>query len=52
MGQETANVHAGDAAMKAAILRDLQQRHGHWLRKAADAMADRTEDEWKQWKKG
>lgn len=52
MGQETANVHAGDVAMKAGILYDLQQRRGHWLRKAAEAMADSVEDDWKQWKKG
>ena len=52
MGQETANVHVGDGRAKAAILADLQQRHSHWLRKAAEAMADDTENDWKQWKKG
>ena len=51
MGQETANVHLGDRTAKAAIQRDLQQRHGHWLRMAAEAMADATEADWKQWRK-
>jgi hypothetical protein len=52
MGQETANVHMGDDRAKTAIATDLQQRHGPWLRKAAEAMADATEDDWKQWSKG
>jgi hypothetical protein len=51
MGQETANVHAGDARARAAILDDTQQRHGQWLRKAAEAMADDTHQDWKQWHK-
>ncbi len=51
MGQETANVHAGSASMRTAILQDLQQRHGHWLRKAAEAMAENIVDDWKEWKK-
>ncbi len=51
MGQETANVHAGDGAIKAAILQDLKHQHSHWLHKAAEAMADCTEDDWKKWKK-
>jgi len=51
MGQETANVHAGNASMRTAILQDLQQRHSHWLRKAAEAMAESTVDDWKEWKK-
>lgn len=51
MGQETANVHAGDSQAKAAIQKDLQERHGKWLRKAADAMAEATEEDWKQWRK-
>ncbi|MGA2032326.1 MAG: DUF2252 family protein [Thermoguttaceae bacterium] len=51
MGQETANVQAGEARAKAAIRADFQARHSHWLRKAAEAMADATEEDWKQWRK-
>ena len=52
MGQETADVHLGNGSAKAAIQKDFQQRHGHWLRKAAEAMTDATEEDWKQWRKG
>ena len=51
MGQETANVHTGDGSAKAAIQTDLQQRHSHWLRKAAEAMAEATQEDWKEWRK-
>ena len=51
MGQETANVHLGGGSATAAIRKDLQQRHGHWLRKAAEAMAVDTAEDWKQWRK-
>jgi hypothetical protein len=51
MGQETANVHVGDRAASAVIQKDLPERHSHWLRKAAQAMADATEEDWKQWRK-
>jgi hypothetical protein len=51
MGQETANVHAGDGQAKAAIQKDLQERHGKWLCKAAEAMAEATQDDWKDWRK-
>jgi hypothetical protein len=51
MGQETANVHAGDAAAKATIRADLEQRHCHWLMKAAEAMAEAIEEDWKEWRK-
>ena len=50
MGQETANVHFGDNAAKPAIQNDLRQRHGHWLGKAAEAMAEATRQDWKQWR--
>jgi hypothetical protein len=50
MGQETANVHAGDRPSKAAIQADQQQRHSHWLAKAAEAMAAATEEDWRQWR--
>jgi hypothetical protein len=52
MGQETANVQVGDGRAKAAIQSDFPQRRSHWLRKAAQAMADDTENDWNQWKKG
>ena len=51
MGQETGNVHVGDSAARAVIQKDLAQRHGHWLRKAAQDMADATEEDWKEWRK-
>jgi hypothetical protein len=52
MGAETANVHLGDDSTKTAIQKDLPQRHGHWLRKAAEAMTDAIAEEWKQGRKG
>ena len=51
MGQETANVHAGDGQAKAAIRADLPKRNTHWLGKAAAAMAEATQEDWKQWRK-
>ena len=51
MGQETANVHAADGQSKAAIQADLQKRQGKWLRKAAEAMGEATQEDWKQWQK-
>jgi hypothetical protein len=52
MGRETANVHAGDGQARAAIRADFESRHPHWLAKAAEAMADATQDDWNQWRKG
>ena len=51
MGQETANVHLGDSQAIAAIRADLQKRNSKWLVKAAEAMAEATQDDWKQWRK-
>jgi hypothetical protein len=51
MGQETANVHVGDGLSRAAIQADLQERHGKWLGKAAEAMAEATQEDWRQWRK-
>jgi hypothetical protein len=51
MGQETANVHAGDARARTAIRADLDARHAHWLAKAAQSMADAIQDDWKEWHK-
>jgi hypothetical protein len=50
MGQETANVHLGDGCARAAIQADLEKRHGHWLQKAAEAMAEATQQDWHQWR--
>lgn len=51
MGQETANIHAGDGQSKSTIQADLQARQGKWLRKAAEAMVVAIQDDWKQWRK-
>ena len=51
MGQETANVHIGDGQAKSVIRADLQVRHSHWLEKAAEAMAEATQEDWKKWRK-
>jgi hypothetical protein len=51
MGQETANVHLADDGRRAAIRHDLDARRGGWLRKAAAAMADATENDWRTWRK-
>jgi hypothetical protein len=52
MGRETANVHLGDQPAIAAVRADFERRPSKWLRKAAEAMAAATEDDWKQWKLG
>ena len=51
MGRETGNVQAGDARARAAIRADLPKRPAQWLAKAARAMADATQEDWKQWQK-
>jgi hypothetical protein len=51
MGQETANVHVGDGRARAAIQADLAERNSHWLGKAAEAMAEAINEDWKQWHK-
>ncbi|MHB1844899.1 MAG: DUF2252 family protein [Deltaproteobacteria bacterium] len=50
MGKETANVHLGDRAATAEIRQDLGQRPGRWLCKAAQAMAEATQEDWKEWR--
>ena len=50
MGQETANVHMGDGQVTAAIRADLQERRPHWLEKAAEAMTEAIQEDWKQWR--
>lgn len=50
MGAETANVHLGTPAAKAAILADLAGRPAEWLADAADTMAGVIREEWTEWK--
>jgi hypothetical protein len=51
MGWETANIHLGTKAAVSRVLKDLNQRPGKWLRRAADAMAKATLEDWKGWAK-
>jgi hypothetical protein len=51
MGWETANIHIGAPTAKQNLLKDLNQRPPKWLRRAAEAMADATIDDWKNWVK-
>jgi hypothetical protein len=51
MGRETANIHAGTEEKRRAILKDLRQRKPNWLIKAAQGMAERSEEDWQDWKK-
>jgi len=50
MGRETANVHAGTEEKRRAILKDLRQRKASWLVKAAEAMAQKVDKDWRAWK--
>ncbi|HUI41830.1 MAG TPA: DUF2252 family protein [Terriglobia bacterium] len=50
MGHETANVHLSGRRAVKAILRDLKQRRGDWLHKAAVAMSAATEKDWEGWR--
>ena len=49
MGWETANIHLGTKAAVRRVLKDLNHRPGKWLRRAADAMAKATLEDWKSW---
>ena len=49
MGWETANVHLGTGAASRDVLKDLNQRPGKWLRRAAAAMAKATQEDWREW---
>lgn len=51
MGWETGNIHLGTKAAVPRVLRDLQQRPGKWLRRAAEAMTKATIEDWKEWAK-
>ena len=51
MGWETANIHLGTKAAAGRVLKDLKQQPGKWLRRAAEAMAEATLEDWKGWAK-
>jgi hypothetical protein len=50
MGREIANVHLGTPEAVVAIKSDLRRRKSGWLLAAAEAMAEATERDWKQWR--
>ncbi len=50
MGRETANIHVGTEEKRKAILKDLRGRKGNWLVRAAQAMADAMEKDWRVWR--
>lgn len=52
MGWETANMHFGAPQAIPAIKRDLAQRKGRWLHKAAKAMCKATLSDWEEWREG
>jgi len=47
MGAETGNMHLG--RRDRAILSDVRKRPRRWLDRAAGAMADAVEDDWRRW---
>ena len=47
MGWETTNVHLGTKAVMGRVLKDLNQRSGKCLRRAAEVMAKATLEDWK-----
>ncbi len=49
MGWETGNVHLGTARASRSILADLKARKPNWLVKAALAMREVTEKDWRDW---
>jgi hypothetical protein len=52
MGWETANMHFGSPQAISKVKRDLGERKGRWLHKAAKAMAEATLEDWNDWRKG
>jgi hypothetical protein len=52
MGWETANMHFGSAQAIPQIKRDLAQKKGRWLHKAAKSMCKATLLDWEDWRKG
>jgi len=49
MGWETANIHLGSNSARHRVLLDLKRRPAKWLRKASEAMAKATVEDWKEW---
>jgi hypothetical protein len=49
MGRETANIHVGTTEKRRAILKDMRVRKGDWLLRAAQAMANAMEKDWRVW---
>lgn len=52
MGWETANIHLGSRKALREVRKDLNNRPGKWLRKAAEQMCQATLDDWRAWKRG
>jgi uncharacterized protein (DUF2252 family) len=52
MGFETANIHCGNRARIAPILRDLKKRPDGWLHRAAKQMVKATRKDWQKWRAG
>jgi hypothetical protein len=52
MGWETANMHFGSPPAIAAVKKDLAQRKGRWLHKAAKGMCKATLKDWQDWREG
>jgi hypothetical protein len=50
MGRETANIHAGTEEKRRDVLKDLRRRKGNWLGKAAQAMAEKLDKDWSDWR--
>lgn len=50
MGRETANVHVGSVAAN-VLAADLRRRPKHWLRDAAERMAEDVARDWKRYRK-
>jgi hypothetical protein len=50
MGRETANLHLGTSDKRTEVLRDLTSRKPDWLLKAAQAMSEATEQDWKSFR--
>jgi hypothetical protein len=51
MGYELANVHLGTRGASARIRADLRRSKPKWLRQSAEAMAQATLVDWKEWKR-
>lgn len=49
MGFETANVHMGTPAARAAILRHLRRRPPDWLHRAAKPFVEAVVTDWRDW---